>query len=87
MNGKNEDTRFRYLEGQLWALKALVGLALKSGNVSEDQINEVGETARKSYMMAHHDRSPESRGFEQALGNVWNWKQSIEGKDEIDRDG
>ena len=70
----NEDERFQYLEGKIWALECLLGAALRASGIRDQPVDALVERARQGYPAACDPEHPVGKGFDQTLEHVQSWR-------------
>ena len=69
----NEDERFQFLEGKIWALERLLGAALQTSGIRDQTLDKLIEQARDAYPATHDSEHPVGIGFDQTLEHVRDW--------------
>lgn len=69
----SEDERFQYLEGKIWALKALPRAVLKSSGIRNEPLEGLIEQGQECWRGLSWDTEA-GEGIDQALGHLRSWR-------------
>ena len=70
----NEDERFQYLEGKIWALEHLLAAALQASGIRDQPLDTLIEDARNGYPATRVREHPVGMGFDQTIEHVRSWR-------------